>query len=150
MPCNVLLVRSLPRMLTKKKKENKGKRKNRERRGEGKTKEIKGGYKIKKNNKKRCCSKRSSKCALLINQSPAKQIFCQIICPKSKPWTQQAPVPTVLPTKQESKKPLVPAALLKSPCDTSPISPHLQLLYSGASNVSVRHSIGLVLAFGLG
>lgn len=82
--------------------------------------EIKRKKGQKSEKKKRSLPKRSSKCAPLIDQSPAKQIFCQIICPKSKARTQQAPLPAVLPTKQESAKPPVPAALLKSPRDTSP------------------------------
>lgn len=94
----------------------------------------------------------SSERAPVISQSPAKQIFCPSACSKSKPCTQQAPLPAVLPTKQESVKPPVPTALLKAlitPALSHP-TPPLQLLYSGVSNISLHRGFGLAPAFSLG
>lgn len=124
-PClEMLLFPHLLVIYTEEKDKGQKKKKNRGKQRGGRKQEIeikrKKGQKSEKKKKKRSPPKRSSKRALLIDQSPAKQIFCQIICPKSKARTQQAPLPAVLPTKQESAKPPVPAALLKSPRDTSP------------------------------
>ena len=161
MPCLRMLLFPYLLLVCSKKEDKKGGKKRKKGGGKkgkkkkmgGRKKRGKRGGKWKKGKKKKIkksSSKRSSQCAPLIDRSPAKQIFCQIVCPKSKPRTQQAPLPVVLPTKQESVKPPVPIALLKSPRDTSPVSPRHRLLYSGVSNVPVHRGFGLAPAFGLG